>query len=195
MKKILGIVLAIAPLAVACHGGDTTRTPDQFKSDVNTAIQAKLPDLRACYQTSVTNGDVKGKVTINVRLDTLGTSTTAVWRDNDVPKSEGSSKQLDACVDKILTGIGVSPLDKNFGRGTWSLVFDPDTLDATATPAPAPGSLSAYLRARAVGPEDDGAAAVRPPRGDALPNERRERGRMRMTEAVAHAARDDGERR
>lgn len=193
MKKILGIVIAIAPLAVACHGGDTTRTPDQFKADVNAALQAKLPDLRTCYQTSVANGDVKGKVTINVRLDTLGTSTTAVWRDNDVPKSEGSSKQLDACVDKILTGIGVSPLDKNFGRGTWSLVFDPDTLDATATPAPAPGSLAKHLRVGAVGGPDDGAAAVRPPRGDAA--ERRERGRMRMTEAVAHAARDDGERR
>ncbi len=145
-KVLLSAILTLAPLGLAaCTGGTMTRTPDQFKTEASTAVQAKIPDLRACYDTAHKSGDVKGKATIHVSLHTFSDHASRVvfapgeladpkeHGDTTVEKTEGSSKPLNACVQKVLSEVGLSPIDKQVGKGSWTFVFDPDVPDPTAT--------------------------------------------------------------
>lgn len=139
------LALAAAALSACGNGGTVTRTPDQFKTDMTAAVQKKTPELRACYETARSAGEVKGKATLNFEIQTYFSSGSgAVFGvgelgdpkqgSSSIQKSEGSSTKLNKCVHDVVSKIVLDPLDQKYGMGKWTVVFDPDALDASVTP-------------------------------------------------------------
>ncbi len=152
IKQVLAtalLALATTGIAACGNGGTVTRTPDQYKTDMTAIMQTKTPELRACYDSSRSAGDVKGKATLHFQVQTYFKSGGgAVFGQGElgdpkqgsssIAKSEGSSVKLNKCVHDVVSKIVMEPLDKKYGMGDWTLVFDPETLDPTAPVPPAP---------------------------------------------------------
>ncbi|RYE93273.1 MAG: hypothetical protein EOO75_04745 [Myxococcales bacterium] len=156
IKQVLAtalLALATSGLAACGNGGTVARTPDQYKTDMTAIMQTKTPQLRACYDSSRAAGDVKGKATLHFEIQTYFKSGGgAVFGKGElgdpkqgstsIPKSEGSSVKLNKCVYEVVSKIVMEPLDKKYGMGDWTLVFDPDTLDPTAPVPTAPAAAA-----------------------------------------------------
>jgi hypothetical protein len=156
-KMFVSAALALASLGLgACsNGGTVVRTPEQFRTDMTASVQTKIPELRACYDSSRKAGDVKGKATLHVEIQTFfGDKSGVLFAPGELPdpkvhgstsvaKTDGSSKQLNLCVHDVLTNVSITPLDKKYGIGQWTLVFDPNSPDTTLAPSAPPAPPAA----------------------------------------------------
>jgi hypothetical protein len=120
MKRIVlaGVAgLALLTLAGCSKRQGIARSPDQFKADLGSAIESRMPALEACRkEIDPEAAKAKVAVEVSVQLDqTFGTKID--------PKGQDNAK-LGDCVKSALADIKLDPPDQNMGLGSWVITFN-----------------------------------------------------------------------
>lgn len=116
------VVLALAALATFSVGCKfIARGPDQYRDDTRAALEAKLPEVKACYDNLLkgdknTAGAVKVKFTVKCE--------TGVVESVSVDQNGSSAPQpLQDCVTNSLQSVVLDPADARDGHATFTYEF------------------------------------------------------------------------
>jgi hypothetical protein len=92
-----------------------------WTDDTNKVLQAKNPDIKACYDGYLKgNPGVGGKVTVNFEVETDQGKIQNVTIDK---ANTTAPDALGDCVKQAITGLVVSPPDKKTGQATYVYEF------------------------------------------------------------------------
>lgn len=135
-RLIAGGLGALVLVSTAC-GGERTRTPDQWRSDLSDAFAARSGDFKACYEKA--GGQAKTSVSLRILAGkkvgpTGGSNPLSVQS----AVGAGAPAGLVECVKQVVGGIELTPGDTKQAAGVWTVTFDPDADPAVAPAAPNP---------------------------------------------------------
>ena len=123
MKTIL-LCAVVASAVAGCSFA--ARSPEMYRDDTNKVLEAKNPDIKACYD-GVLKGTPGASGKVTVKFD--------VQKDGEDNAGKVVNVQVDAggttapppvadCVTKNITGAGpLNPPDKRLGQATYVWEF------------------------------------------------------------------------